>query len=137
MKKLRILLIDDNNTVLIITETLLKKAKFIHAEDTLNKLSTVEELCNHELASICSNNDIIICDHNLEERITGFDFLKILKNFGFNGLQILLTSDESYELKAKIDKEEMKYVVKNIEEGEHSTNEILGNLIKKYREKAV
>lgn len=135
--KLNILLIDDTNTVLLITEALLKKENYITDEDTFETKQSVEELTNKELLEISSNYDVIICDHNLEERITGLDFLINIKKFKFAGLLILLTSDESYDLHTRVGRENIHYIIKNVEEGENSTNALLGNLITDYRNRTV
>lgn len=134
MKKLNILLIDDNKTVLLITESLLKKSGYVKYDDQVETIESIESLTNQQLLDISSYYDIIICDHNLEERITGLDFLVTLKKYKFVGLSILLTSDESYDLKAKLERETIHHVIKTVEEGEKSTNSILGDLINKYRE---
>jgi CheY-like chemotaxis protein len=133
---IKILLIDDNKTFLLITEALLKKDEIITDKDTLNTLTSVSELSEKELLDL-TQYDVIICDYNLEERLTGLDFLKILDKFKFIGLKILLTSDESYDLHARIRREDIKYVTKNINIGEHSTNSILGDIIKKYRNSTI
>lgn len=130
---IKILLIDDSKTFLLITESLLKKDGFISDQDKLNTLTSISELSEKEYLDISSNYDIIICDYNLDERLNGLDFLKILDRFKFIGLKVLLTSDESYDLHARIEREDIKYIQKNTECGEHSTNTLLGNLISSYR----
>lgn len=135
--KLNILLIDDNSTVLLITQALLKKENYIKETDTFDTLKSIEELTDKELLDISSKYDVIICDHNLEERITGLDFLITLSKYKFVGLKILLTSDESYDLHARVERENINYITKNIEEGENSTNALLGNLITEYRKQIV
>jgi len=133
---LNITLIDDDTTILLVTEALLKNENYINDNDTINSLTSISNLDDYEILNLVKNTDIVICDHDLgSNSIEGLDFLKKLKSFQFKGLLVLLTGDESYNMRARIDSEDnIHYVIKNIESSKNGTINQLGNLISNFRD---
>jgi len=131
---IRIAIIDDNSTVLLITETLLKSNGFVKNTDEIITYLNVD-FPDEEMLMIINNTDIVICDNDLGEgHLQGFDFLKRLSYFNYRGLMILMTGDESYNMRAKLEgQKNIHYVIKNNENGESSTISQIGRLITQYK----
>jgi len=135
---IRIVLIDDNSTVLLITETLLKAHGFIEIGDEIITHQNVD-FTDDEMFKIMNTTDIIICDNDLGEgHLQGFDFLTRLLYYNYRGTMILMTGDESYKMRAKMETQKnIHYVIKNNENGENSTINQIGKMIKYYKENGI
>lgn len=132
---LKIGIIDDNKTVLMVTEIMLKKEKFVSENDVIEKFTDISSFCLDNQNDFIFNFDIIICDYDLgKDSISGLDFFKKLKGIGFNGQCILQTGDDSITMKTKmLLHPNIHYIVKNAEKNNNNTIFQLGELINNYR----
>jgi two-component SAPR family response regulator len=97
---MKIAIIDDNSTTLLLNEIVLKK--IVTPEDSIIKFSHLKEIYA-EFDRFAEVFDIVICDHNLGLNSTsGFDFLTELKEKNDKVICVLLTSDDSLLLKSQV-----------------------------------
>lgn len=120
MKK--ILLIDDDRTTLLVAKAMIMKN--VKNKDAIS-VSIATKIADIEDELSCY--DIIICDDDLGNGIRGFDFLKRIE---YGGLKILLTGNDSIAMQVKmLANTNIKYVLKNINEGENATFMLLSQYI--------
>lgn len=130
---MEIIIIDDNSTILKLLELMLKKEGFITLEDNLNTYLSIDSIPN--LTSI-NTIDVIICDYDLgKTSINGLDFFKKIIVNGFINECVLLTGDDTFELRKKLTEiPSIHYVIKSANNDKSSTVNQLGKIINTIRE---
>lgn len=99
---MKIAIIDDNSTVLKINQIMLKKEGFILEDDIIELYLTFSSFFNENSKKL-NEYDVVVCDYDLGlESKNGLDILKELKLIGLKGAAVLLTSDNTMMLKAKV-----------------------------------
>lgn len=128
---MRLAFIDDNKTVLMVNEIMLKKEKIIKNEDTVVKHSQINEFSEADYIDFANDFDFVACDFNLgKDSINGLEFLKKIKNTNSEITCVLLTGDDSLAMKTKMMLHaNINYVIKNNEKNGNSTLSQLGELI--------
>jgi CheY-like chemotaxis protein len=97
---LTILMIDDNSTVLLANETMLRKAGCVLDEDILYRYASGETFFTDYDGQ---NIDIAIVDYDLGPRnANGYDVLTQMQMSGFFGIAVLLTGDDSDQMQKRI-----------------------------------
>lgn len=131
---MKIIIIDDNKTVLLVNQLMLKKEGFIKDGDVLITYPDIDTFYKDNDDSI-ELIDVIICDYDLgKNTIDGLKFLKKVKDNGYNGESILLTGDDSFSMKTKMHMQKnIHYILKNSEKSKSSTISQLGKIIENYR----
>lgn len=112
---MNIAMIDDNPTVLMINEAMLKKEGAIQNGDVLDKFSSGAAFMEAVHEKGVEFYDVVVMDHDLGDKETrGFDVLVQLNKNGFKGKAVLLTADESMliGLKTKL-ATDIEYLIKN------------------------
>ncbi|MFA6395664.1 MAG: hypothetical protein WCW84_06820 [Sulfurimonas sp.] len=123
---MKIALIDDQQSILNIYRTMLVKSGALADSELMTfsgiasyldvytlPLNTLSEKTIHErIASSVCPFDAVICDYNLgKDSINGYSFLFHLQEAGYVGLSILLTGDNSDEMKVRMEHAPTLYYV--------------------------
>lgn len=118
---MELIFIDDNSTVLKFIELMLKKEAILTESDKLNTYVSVQSFMNSEksneieIQKKLTNIDVVICDYDLgKASIDGLEFLNNIIDCNYKGTCILLTGDDTYELRKQLElSPSIYYVVKN------------------------
>lgn len=131
---MKIVIIDDNKTVLLVNQLMLKKEGFIKDGDVLVTYPEIDTFYKENDNAI-ELIDVIICDYDLgKNTLDGLKFLKNVRENGFSGECILLTGDDSFVMKTKMQlQKNIHYILKNSEKSKSSTISQLGKIIENYR----
>ena len=141
---MELILIDDNSTVLRFIELMLNKEQLIAESDKLNTFISIKSFMNNykkneiSIQEYLKNIDLIICDYDLgKESINGLEFLNNLINLNYKGECVLLTGDDTYELRNQLKLcPTVHYVIKNSSNDKNtSTVSQIRNIINLIREK--
>lgn len=111
---MKIAIIDDNNTVLKINQIMLKKEGFILEDDIVELYLNFYDFFDNNSKKI-NEYDVVVCDYDLGlDKKNGLDLLKELKLIGLKGAAVLLTSDDTMMLKAKVSlSKNISYIAKD------------------------
>lgn len=128
---MKIALIDDNKTVLMVNEVMLKKEGFTSSNDDVSKFTNIEEFYTDKKKEFTDNFEIIVCDYNLgENSMNGLEFFKCIISEGYKGTCVLLTGDDSITMKTKmLLHPNINYIIKNNEKNNNGTIFQLGQII--------
>ncbi len=131
---MKIVIIDDNKTVLLVNQLMLKKEGFIKDGDVLVTYPDIDTFYKENEKAI-ELIDVIICDYDLgKNTLDGLKFLKNVRENGFPGECILLTGDDSFVMKTKMQlQKNIHYILKNSEKSKSSTISQLGKIIENHR----
>jgi FixJ family two-component response regulator len=134
---IKVAMIDDNTTVLMVTQAMLKKQGSIAAEDTFDKYQDPDLFLESIQNSDVNAYDAIIVDYDLGPgKPKGTEIVSRLQKEGFFGKAILLTGDDSIGTALRVKASgDIEFVLKNIVTGSGSTTEILGRLLADVRNK--
>lgn len=131
---MKIAIIDDNSTVLKVNQVILKKENFLTNIDEIKTYTTIDNF--FEETKNINLFDLIVCDYDLGRNSkNGLEFLKELQEKGFENTTVLLTGNDSEELKEIMElNKNIYYVIKNTNKDNTGTIYQLGNIIKETRE---
>lgn len=130
---MEIIIIDDNSTILKLLELMLKKEGFITLEDNLKTYLSIDSIPN---LTLINTVDVIICDYDLgKTSINGLDFFKNILKDEFKNECVLLTGDDTFELRKKLTEiPSIHYVIKSANNDKSSTVNQLGKIMNTIRE---
>lgn len=116
---MKIAMIEDHPTTLMVNEVMLKKQQIVLKEDEFHGYQTADDFLEFVDKMGVNYFDIVIADNDLgENQKTGFDIISLMRTNGFKGKPILLTGDDSVSmgLKMKLNRG-VEYIVKNNKPG--------------------
>ena len=112
---IKIALIDDNKTVLMVNEVMLKKERIVTENDLISKYTEISNFSDFDYIDFANKFDFVVCDYNLgKDSINGLEFLKKVLSINNKLVCILLTGEDSFFTKTKVALQgNIHYVVKN------------------------
>lgn len=128
---MNIAIIDDNKTVGITIQAVLRKNGSIMAWDNVELFSAANEFINAFNNMEEGHYGVIICDHNLGiNQPKGYDVVMLFRDSGFKGKIVLLTGDDSVSMGLKMKKtDEVVYIVKNFASKTNNAYDLLSAVI--------
>lgn len=135
---IHIAMVDDNNTVLMVNNAMLKRNALVSDGDVVDLFQTSTSFYEIIKVKGAEYYDIVVCDHDLRgEEIKGFDLLVKLQQNGYKGSCVLLTGEDKLimKLKFKMGGKNITYILKDNNQGKDGALSKLGLVISSARNK--
>lgn len=127
---MKIALLDDNSTILLTTEAMMRKCGALKEWDQFLKYDNAEKFLEEFRGD--DEFGVIIIDHDLgDDQIKGYELISLVQSEGYKNKAILFTGDDSMRMNLKMAfAHHVDYVVK----GNKEQFEILAKLIEEARD---
>ncbi|MFA6396298.1 MAG: response regulator [Sulfurimonas sp.] len=128
---MRSAIIDDNSTIGITVEAVLRKNGSIMAWDSMDKFKDAESFKKAYYEGGVNFYGAIICDHDLGlDQPNGYEIATVLRDSGYQGKLILLTGNDSSSMALRMGATQgVDYVVKNFASKGKNAYDLLSSLL--------